>query len=224
MSYVSVYENNTPKTKGVAMAIGAHVIIIAAVMAMPGVELPGKQIPVIEGINIPLEKPIEPIVEDKKPEIELPREKALPTSDKPIINLPPAPDFSKSFGESDSGIFSGGLGSGVEINIDPIPAVKITPDPVIVEPRLNNRYARQFQPAYPTGQLRREEEGVISVRVLVGTDGRAKQIQLIDTPHQDFWDATRKHALKKWRFTPGTRDGKPIETWITLKVRFEIND
>ena len=118
------------------------------------------------------------------------------------ITLSFSPKFLGKSGENDNVIFGGGAGSGIEIEIEPLPAVEITPDPVIVEARLNNRYARQFQPAYPSGQLRREEEGVVSVRVLVGTDGRAKQVELIDSPHPDFWEATRRHALKKWRFTP----------------------
>ena len=61
------------------------------------------------------------------------------------------------------------------------------------------------------------------MRVLVGSDGRVKQIELIDSPHADFWNATRKQALKYWRLTPATQDGKPVESWMTLKVRFEIN-
>ena len=89
--------------------------------------------------------------------------------------------------------------------------------------RLDSRYADRFQPAYPVGQLRLEREAEVSVRVLVGSDGRVKQIELIDSPHEDFWNATRKQALKSWRFTPATRDGKPFESWMTLKVRFEIN-
>ena len=60
--------------------------------------------------------------------------------------------------------------------------------------------------------------------MLVGTDGRVKDIQLIESPHEDFWTATRKQALTRWRFTAATKDGKPIESWMTLKVRFEIND
>ena len=61
------------------------------------------------------------------------------------------------------------------------------------------------------------------VTVLVGTDGRVKDIQLIESPHEDFWSATRKQALRKWRFTPATKDGKPVESWMTLKVLFQIN-
>ena len=50
-----------------------------------------------------------------------------------------------------------------------------------------------------------------------------KNIALIESPHGDFCNATRKQALSIWRFTPATKDGNPYESWMTLKVGFEIN-
>ena len=111
----------------------------------------------------------------------------------------------------------------MDIRFDPPEITDPITEPVFVQPKLNTRYAGQFQPRYPAGLLRLEEEGVVSVKVLVGTNGRAKDIKLLSTPHPDFWESTRKHALRKWRFTPATEDGKPVESWITLKVKFEIN-
>lgn len=217
MSYVSVYENKTPRSKGLIMAGAVHAAIIAAVIAMPGIEVPGKDWngPFIAD-HIPLPAPPEPVIEDKKPEVKAAPQTRQTAPDRPIIKLPPAP--TNEYAEIKLGNGSGG--TGMEI---PFEAIEIAPEPVIVGARLNTRYAEQFQPAYPTGQLRLEREGEVSVRVLVGIDGRVKQIELIDSPHVDFWSATRKQALNKWRFTPATKDGKPIESWMTLKVRFEIN-
>ena len=39
MSYVSVYENKTPRAKGVLLAGAVHAAIIAGVIAMPGIEV-----------------------------------------------------------------------------------------------------------------------------------------------------------------------------------------
>jgi protein TonB len=137
--------------------------------------------------------------------------------ERPIYTDPPNYGLEGSGG----GFLSGGSGTGIEEL--PFEAIKITPDPIIIEAKLNTRYSRQFQPGYPSGQLRLGEEGVVSVRVLVGANGRAKRLELISTPHRDFWNSTRRHALKKWRFKPATKGGKPYESWITLKVRFTIN-
>jgi len=219
MSYVSVYENKTPRAKGVILAGAVHAAIIAGVIAMPGIEAPDKFPGTIMAIPVLAQKPPEPVIDEAKPEVKLAVQTRQKAPDKTIVDLPPAPaePLERYYKH---GVGRGSVGTGYEI---PLEAIKITPDPVIVGAHLNTRYAEQFQPAYPPGQLRLEREAEVSVRVLVGSDGRVKQIELIDSPHVDFWSATRKQALKKWRFTPATKDGKPFESWMTLKVRFEIN-
>jgi len=219
MSYVSVYENKTPRSKGLILTGAVHAAIIAGVIAMPGIEIPEKFRGTIIAIPVPVDEPPTPVVEEQKPEIKIAPQTRQKAPDQPITDLP-LPPVAPLHGFSDFGKGTGSGGAGLEI---PFEAIKITPDPVIVDARLNTRYAEQFQPAYPPGQLRLEREAEVSVRVLVGTNGRVKQIELIDSPHVDFWTATRKQALKKWRFTPATKDGKPFESWMTLKVRFEIN-
>lgn len=219
MSYVSVYENKTPRSKGLILTGAVHVVIIAAVMAMPGIEIPDKFPGTVIAIPVPVEKPQETVRVEEEPEVKLGPQTRDKAPERRVIDLPPAPmEPVRNYSEVNLGTGSGGKGEGV-----PFEPIKITPDPVIVAAKLNTRYAGQFQPVYPAGQLRLEREGVVSVRVLIGSDGRVKEIELIDSPHVDFWTATRKQALQKWRFTPATKDGKPFESWLTLKVRFEIN-
>lgn len=219
MSYVSVYENKTPRAKGVIMAGAVHAVIVAGVIAMPGIEIPDKFPGTIIAIPVPAQKPPEPVIEDKQPEVKMAPQTRQTVPDKPIADVKPFP-ITPVPTYSDFGNAAGSGGAGYEIPFD---AIKVAPDPVVVDARLNTRYANQFQPAYPPGQLRLEREAEVSVRVLVGRDGRVKQVELIDSPHEDFWNVTRKQALKNWRFSPATRDGKPFESWMTLKVRFEIN-
>ena len=218
MSYVSVYENKTPRSKGMILAGAVHAVIIAAVVAMPEIEGPDIFDGTIIAIPILAEKPIEPVIEEK-PEVEIARPTKQSLPERPTINrivdlVVPI----NNYGDVKIKPGSGGTGDAI-----PFEAIKIKPEPVIIGARLNTRYADDLQPAYPIGQLRREREGEVSVRVLVGTDGRVKDIQLIESPHEDFWSATRKRALRKWRFTPATKDGMPVESWMTLKVLFQIN-
>lgn len=96
--------------------------------------------------------------------------------------------------------------------------------PVMVEPKLDQRFADRFQPAYPPGKMRAEIEGLVTVRVLVGTDGRVRQVEQVSASDPQFWEATRRQALKSWRFIPARQDGVAIERWFELTVRFEIDD
>ncbi len=105
--------------------------------------------------------------------------------------------------------------------IDPGPVAHI---PVLQAPRLDPRYASALQPDYPGSMIRAEQEGSVSVRVLIGTDGKVKQVEITSAASEDFAEATRRQALKKWRFIPGTRDGEPTESWRTMTVRFEMPD
>jgi len=219
MSYVSVYENETARSKGLLLTGAVHAVIITAIIAMPGIEVPERFAGTVIALPVPAEKQPEPVRDEEDLLVKLPLQTREKAPDQPVVDLSRTPV--EPVGTYSEFTLEGGLaGTGEAIAIDPI---RIAPDPVIVEARLNERYAGQFQPAYPPGQLRLEREGEVSVRVLIGSDGRVKQIELIDSPHQDFWNVTRKQALRSWRFMPATRDGKPFESWMTLKVRFKIN-
>lgn len=97
-------------------------------------------------------------------------------------------------------------------------------EPVFRAARPNPRYAGVLQPGYPPGMIREEREGVVTVRVLVGVDGRVKALEAVRADAAAFLEATRKQALAKWRFLPATRDGTPVESWREMTVRFELPD
>jgi protein TonB len=96
--------------------------------------------------------------------------------------------------------------------------------PLIAQPRLDSRYIDGFQPNYPSDERLAGREGRVVVRVLIGTDGRVKQVEQVSAASSAFFEATRKRALEKWRFKPGTRDGVAIEAWQTMSVRFVLNE
>ena len=121
---------------------------------------------------------------------------------------------------------TGGGGTGTITEFVPfVPPVielpKITP-PVIVTAKRDPCYARDFQPDYPAGMIRAGIEGSVTVRVLVGVDGRVKSVEAVRADQEDFLAATRAQALKRWRFRPATRDGVAYESWQQLTVRFQM--
>ena len=62
------------------------------------------------------------------------------------------------------------------------------------------------------------------VRVLIGSDGKVKQVELVSTDSPGFFDATKRRALANWRFKPATRGGVAEESWKEMTVRFEIRN
>ncbi|MGV7122782.1 energy transducer TonB [Sphingopyxis sp. 550A] len=129
-------------------------------------------------------------------------------SDPPIFD--PAPPYTPP----------AGTGSGSGAGDPPLPP---KPAPFLVA-EVDPRFAGSFQPDYPANEQRREVEGSVRVRVLIGTDGRVKAVELVSTDSQGFFEATKRRALTKWRFKPATRGGVAEESWKEMTVRFQIRN
>jgi periplasmic protein TonB len=145
------------------------------------------------------------------PVIQQPIEQLTTTNNPPVT--PPLPT-------------GGTLGEGTQIaSLDVkklIPPIT-PPAPIFKSASRDPRFAGKFQPTYPVGMLQREIEGTVTIKVLIGTDGRVRQTNVIKAATPEFAAATEKQALSQWRFKPATRDGQPVEDWQTLTVRFDIN-
>jgi protein TonB len=131
-----------------------------------------------------------------------------PTTDFVIAPLPPQPPV-ETIGT--------GTGSGGVV-VEPVRL-----PPVLTQPGVDPRYAGLFQPPYPPAEQRAGRTGRVEVRVLVGVDGRVKQVERVLATSDDFFRVTEQRALAKWRFTPATRDGIPVEAWRSMTVRFELD-
>lgn len=144
-------------------------------------------------------KRVDPIVEH--PVTDTNSRLALSTSDRPTENMGTAA--------------AEGTGGGI---VEP-PA-----PPVFVDPAIDPRYADDLQPAYPAEDRSEAREGVVVVRVLVGPNGRVLQVERVSAPSDTLFEATRRQALSRWRFKPGTRDGVAIERWRVMRVSFHLTD
>lgn len=94
--------------------------------------------------------------------------------------------------------------------------------PVRTQPEIDPRFAAQLQPPYPPAEERAEREGVVRVRVTVGPDGRVKALERLSATSDAFWAATERHARARWRFRPATLDGRPVESTMTITLRFQL--
>lgn len=94
--------------------------------------------------------------------------------------------------------------------------------PVVVPATIDPAAMARFQPDYPPELIRADIEGSATVRVLVGSDGRVKAVELVSATQPGFFEATRRQALRFWKFRPAASDGAPIESWRTMTVRFQI--
>lgn len=205
---------------GLAAAVGINAAVLSALMvAVPHVVPTGER-PPITIVHIPLDPPPEP-TPPPEPAVrsEARSVRPMPDAPKPIIDVPPVTDGPIAFADPPLSTFENlGAGNGMDAGValdPPKPA-----PPVIAPPGVDPRYAGDLQPAYPPAERRMGNEGRVTVRVLVGADGRVKRVEKVSAASDAFFRATEEQALRRWRFRPGTRDGVPEEAWRTMTVTF----
>jgi periplasmic protein TonB len=86
------------------------------------------------------------------------------------------------------------------------------------------RYTSDLQPQYPQSMARAGESGRVTVRVRIGKDGRVTEVQILSSTSEEFAEATKRQALRKWRFIAATRDGTAEDSWREMTVKFEMPD
>ena len=106
--------------------------------------------------------------------------------------------------------------------IDPPRERQVIATPVRREARIDPR--SELKPPDPASEQRMGTEGVVTIRVLIGADGKVKSAEKMRATNDIFYQATVRHALRNWRFKPATLDGRPIESSKVMTLHFELND
>jgi TonB family protein len=83
---------------------------------------------------------------------------------------------------------------------------------------------RFVPPVYPPKALARSQEGEVRVRITVDTTGRVTAAQILAATPPQVFDQAALDAVRKWRFEPVIRDGRPIEASIATTIRFRPDD
>lgn len=207
------------KPGSLAIAVAINGGVLAAVLLAPAVGVHLKPNKPFELINVDPPVPPEPIPQQKAQKPPLAEARPVtPTRLVEIITPPPATNVDISpFEGTLPGPDAGGTGAGTGVTIDP-PAAP----PVIMDPEIDPRFRSAFQPQYPPVEQRAGRSGLVTVRVLIGTNGRVRAIESVTATSDDFFAATRQAALARWRFRPATRDGVPIERWRVMRVTFQF--
>jgi protein TonB len=78
------------------------------------------------------------------------------------------------------------------------------------------------KPDYPSASRRMEEEGTVSLRFLVGVDGKVIQSEVEKSSGFKRLDEAARAGLSKCRFQPATVDGKPEQAWASMKYTWRL--
>lgn len=83
------------------------------------------------------------------------------------------------------------------------------------------QYASASPPAYPRDALRQGLGGTVLLQVLVDTDGKPLQVDVVrSSGHRSLDRAAQRHVLARWTFRPAVEDGRPVQAIGLVPVEF----
>lgn len=87
------------------------------------------------------------------------------------------------------------------------------------EPELINR----VQPEYPATAYRERAEGTVLVGILVDTNGRPVEVEVVSRSGNRELDRAAVDAVRQWTFQPAMRDGRKVEARVEVPVTFRLD-
>ncbi len=76
-------------------------------------------------------------------------------------------------------------------------------------------------PEYPRTGRNGKKGGIVVLGLVVGSDGLPRDFEVVHSLSPGF-DKEAINAVKKWRFAPATKDGKPVAAKISVQVSFRL--
>lgn len=166
-----------------------------------------------------------PTLEEKKPQVALPLpkpapavHKAVPLQPQPILAAK-APEASASFAVAPQPPASP---APAPITAAPAPAPAPAALPVTAA-KFDADYLHNPKPTYPAFSRRAGEEGKVLLRVKVGADGTALELDIKQSSGFARLDAAAREAVAKWRFVPAKRGDEAIESWVAVPITFALD-
>jgi protein TonB len=78
------------------------------------------------------------------------------------------------------------------------------------------------KPEYPSASKRSEEEGTVTLKFLVGADGKVLESAVEKSSGFRRLDEAARAGLSKCQFKPATVDGKPQQSWASMKYTWRL--
>ena len=96
--------------------------------------------------------------------------------------------------------------------------------PVDIAPSQDISYNNRQPPRYPISAVRQHQQGTVYLLVLVGPDGSVQDVKVDQSSGYRDLDRAAIEAARKWKFNPGSRDGKPVGGWVKVPVQFKLSN
>ena len=82
------------------------------------------------------------------------------------------------------------------------------------------KFLRGFAPLFPEGAAQENHSGFAELDFIVGPDGSTSDIRMLKATTLDFAREAWL-AVKKWKFTPAMKNGRPVNIRVRLPFTFQ---
>lgn len=93
----------------------------------------------------------------------------------------------------------------------------------IEKPIFDAAFLKNPQPSYPVFAKKRQQQGIVMLKVKVSIEGKAEVIELAESSGFSLLDEAAQLAVAKWQFIPARRGDVVIAASVIVPVRFAIN-
>lgn len=99
----------------------------------------------------------------------------------------------------------------------------VVPDlPVYEPPKFGVSYLNNPAPVYPAEAKRKQQQGVVMLKVLVKESGKPEQIEVSESAGAQSLDKAAISAVKKWTFIPARIGTQVIPAYVMVPIRFNL--
>lgn len=104
----------------------------------------------------------------------------------------------------------------------PAPPAPLAPPSVVSGGNLGTRMVAGAPPRYPIECRRKREQGTVVLALTVGIDGAVSAIAIARSSGHEALDKAALAAVRKWRWSPTMRDGKPVMVKGQVEIPFVL--
>lgn len=83
---------------------------------------------------------------------------------------------------------------------------------------------RTVKPRYPMSARRMGQSGQVLLRIHVDRDGSVREVTVVQADPPGVFENAAVDAVRKWHFTPALSRGTTVSMWITLPIRFALDE
>lgn len=133
---------------------------------------------------------------------------------------PPTPSLATGLAGLDFGLpgLSGALDDATDALLGDVGDVVMTEDAVDAAPRPLERVPAD----YPVRARAKNVTGHVTLSLLVEADGTVDDLKVLESQPPGVFDEAAMAAVRQWRFTPATYEGRPVSVRARQTLRFEL--